>query len=250
MPGEAETVAATSEAAPVTDTSATTGASTEVAATTTDTVVAGAGTDSISATEGPTRPEGLPDEFWDATGGVKTGDLWNAFQDLKGKHDELTADVPAEAKDYALDLAGVEVPEGFKLDIDETDPFVAAARAAAVEGKVTKAGWNGMVKAYAAAQIEDQKAATAEYAAEKAKLGDTADGRIKAVTDWLGANLTGEQAKALAGVTYSAAIVQALEKIIRLRSDAPAAQGGAGNISALEGLRGGDLLDHLRTKAA
>lgn len=219
----------------------------------TDSVAAAAGADSVSGADGSdlVRPEGLPDELWDPASGVKVGDLWSAYRDLKAATDAAKADVPDSPEGYELAISdAVKVPDGFKVDIDPKDPFFADVTKEAHALGLGKAGVQKLVDAYARAQIAEQTAATEVYAGEKTKLGENAEARIKAVDDWLTANLTKEEAAALASAKVSATHVRAFEKIIKLRSDATAAQGGANNVTALEGLRGGDMLDAIRTQAA
>lgn len=193
------------------------------------------------------RPEGLADEFWDPASGVKVGDLVAAYRDLTAKEAERTKDVPAEAAGYALELPEtIKVPENFKIDLDESDPFLAEARTAAHAAGLSSEAWKGLVAAYANMQIRGQTEAAETYAAEKAKLGERADVRLKSVTDWLGANLKAEQAKALMGSLYNADQIRAMEAIIALRADATPGQGGGQPPTKFEGKFGESRLDAIR----
>lgn len=199
------------------------------------------------------RPEGIPDEFWDDATGLKTGDLASAYRDLVAKvakDAERTADVPGEADAYDLALPeGLDLPEGIEIEIKTDDPLWAEFQAIGKEQGVTKAGFQKFVGAFAKYQASAQQADIADYVAQKTALGANADTRIKAAADWMGANLTKSEADALGGALISAEGVKALERIIALKSGPRAAEGaGATGVNKFEGLRGGDLLDAIRTQ--
>lgn len=212
---------------------------------------AGADSTSAAATGDVIRPEGIPDELWEDGNGLKVGDLVSAYRDLKAQADERTADLPATPADYELKLSeAVQVPEGFNVDIDPEAPFFSDVTKELHALGVGKAGVQKLVDAYARAQIAEQTQAVESFSAEKAKLGDRADARIGAVQTWLTANLKADAAKALMGSLFTAEHVQALETIISLRKDPVPGPGGQQSSSDLSGLRGADLLDAIRNKAA
>jgi hypothetical protein len=88
--------AADAGAAAAADASA--GAETQAAAAGAETVAAAAGADTVSGAAGSDagllRPEGLPDQFWEDGKGVKTADLFSAFQELKEATEAAKADLP------------------------------------------------------------------------------------------------------------------------------------------------------------
>ncbi|HEY0836497.1 MAG TPA: hypothetical protein VGE72_21490, partial [Azospirillum sp.] len=172
------------------------------------------------------RPEGLPEDLWDATAGApKVDDLVKRFGDLakfKGDHDARLSQRPEKPDAYTPDLPeGFEVPQGVEFKVDANDPMLALGRQLAHEAGMSQKEFSEkLLGPYAKHLLEQQRAAaTAEAerkAAEVAKLGEDAPTRIDAVTGWLKANLSGEEGEALAAVATSAAAVQALEKIITL----------------------------------
>lgn len=211
-----------------------------------------AGSDSASAPAADAiRPEGIPDELWEDGKGLKVGDLVSAYRELKAQAEERTADLPATPAEYELKLSeSVKVPEGFNVDIDPEAPFFSDVTKELHALGVGKAGVQKLVDAYARAQIAEQTQAVEAFSAEKAKLGDRADARIGAVQTWLTANLKADAARALMGSLFTAEHVQALETIISLRKDPVTGPGGQQSSSDLTGLRGADLLDAIRNKAA
>lgn len=234
---------------------ATTGAESQAAAAGSESTAGAAGADSVSgaagADAGPLRPEGLPDQFWEDGKGVKVADLFAAFQELKTSTEAAKADLPDAADGYELKISDeVKVPDGFAVEIDPKAPFFADVTKELHALGVGKAGVQKLVDAYAREQINLQTAAAETYAAEKTKLGENGAARLEAVDNWLRTNLPKEQAAALIGSKTSAAHVAAFEKLIKLRSDAPAAQGGGAKVSALDGLKGEAMLDQIRAQAA
>ncbi len=211
-----------------------------------------AGADASAAASGPVRPEGLPDDLWDDAKGVKTGDLWAAYRDLKAEIDAKRADVPGENETYDLALPeGFEVPEGLSVEIAKDDPLWADFQALGREAGLSKADFGKFVGAFAKYQIAQQTADVDAYVAEKTKLGTNADTRINAANDWLKANLTAGQADALGGALTTAEGVQALEALIRLKSDATTASGvGASQASKFDNTFGASRLDAIRASAA
>lgn len=198
------------------------------------------------------RPEGIPDEFWDDATGLKVGDLAAAYRDIIAKDAERTADVPGEADAYDLALPeGFDLPEGIEIEIKADDPLWAGFQTLGKKFGLGKAAFSEFVGEFAKYQVAAQVADVNEYVAQKTALGANADVRIKAASDWMGANLTKSEADALGGALISAEGVKALERIIGLKSG-PRATEGAGSTAAskFEGLRGGDLLDAIRTQSA
>lgn len=166
-----------------------------------------------------TRPEGIPDEFWDDATGLKAGDLAVAYRDLAAANTARLADVPAADASYDLALpADFKVPDGFAVEIKADDPLWAdVAEIGKAEG-ITKAAHAKLVGAFAKYQIASQEADVSAFVAEKTKLGANADVRIKAAETYLGANLRADEAEALGGALISEAGVRALERLIALKS--------------------------------
>jgi hypothetical protein len=256
-----EAAAATSEgtaAAVVADTSAAPGAETQAAtAAAADTVSGGAGTDSVAAAagDGPIRPEGLPDQFWEDGKGVKVGDLWTAYRDVQEKAALAAKDVPADVAGYALAIPeGVKLPDGLDAAALSKDPFFAKAQAIAHELKLPKAAFDKFAAAYvediAGAHQENADTAVTAFAAAKTALGENADKRIEASKNWLKANLSEAQAKAIMGAPLTVDLVKGLEAIIALRTGPQPGSGASAHVGKFEGLRGADLLDAIRTNKA
>lgn len=165
------------------------------------------------------RPEGLPDEFWDDKTGVKSGDVWSALRDLRAEQEARAADLPAEGESYDLALpADLQLPEGTEVVIDKDDPLWADFQETARAEGVTKAGFQRFIGAFAKYQAAAQAADVETYTAEMSKLGANATVRRDAATNYLKANLPTPQFEALGGALISAAGIEAIETIVKLKS--------------------------------
>ncbi len=143
-------------------------------------------------TEAGARPEWVPEDAWDAEAGAPLLDkLGEAFQS-KGKD----ADVPAEASAYkAPEIEGIEAEA-----ITGNLTFKMMAKAAHAAGM----GQERFAK-LSKDWIEEAIAAGETTAAEEKKaLGENADARLKAVSDWAGSKLDAEEFKAVQGALSTA----------------------------------------------
>lgn len=176
------------------------------------------------AAAGPAfRPEGVPDEFWDAESGLKTGEMTAALTAAKQRAaelEELRGAVPEAAEGYELALPDdFTVEDGFTVDLDPKDPTLNAAREAAMASGMTVPEWRKALKVHAALQIADQKAARDAAGAELIKLGDRAKDRIEAAKNWVGATFPKPMAEYLLSTPFAAAQIEAFEHMQSLKGD-------------------------------
>lgn len=192
-----------------------------------------------------TRPEGIPDEYWDAEKGVKHADMLARLNELsafKAERDSMTAQVPENAdgyepvlpKDFALPES-IKVPEGFEIKIDADDPRVQMAREFAHSMGMNQEGFSKLlamgVNADAAAEMQFQE----RIAKEAEALGSRSKERINAVTDWLHAKLGDELGKSLSDVLVKADQVKAFEALMGIaRKDPPGVPGGGRDTKPIE----------------
>lgn len=177
------------------------------------------------------RPEQLPDQYWDADkGSVKVADLLKDHLALKTEVDAARADVPETADGYELKVSdAVKLPEGYALDIAADSPFAKEIFAAAHQHKMPRVAVQALVDAEARRQIAEQTAGVEQYVADKSALGENADKRIEAVTNWVGANVSSKNAEALM-MNIGPGAVAAIEEIIAMRAD-PDMPGGVAAVT-------------------
>lgn len=181
------------------------------------------------------KPEGLDDNFWDATTGtVKTTDLvkdYTGLKTLKAQLDERAKDIGVKPEDYQFTLAPeFKGPDGQPIKIDED--AAALLRDFSIKNKLTKTeaneAMNLFVKRDMDRHVAEQESYKAFTTSEKAKLGANADARLNAVAAGL-KGLFGDKAQPFINLsTMSAVAVEGFETMLRT-SGAPAYNGGSGN---------------------
>jgi hypothetical protein len=197
----------------------------------------------------PTRPDHVPEKFWDSDkGAVRVDDLAKSYgeaQKLIGKRaSEFTSDdykavvatrtqeirqeieadrrkgLPADADAYKLELSADHLkalPEGaFDAEQLKDDPMVKMWRGLAHEAGLPQEMFANGIQRFLQVQHE---AVAAQYEAEMKELGDNGKARIEAVGLYLDKHLPKEQADALKAVSTSAAVVGAIETLMRANGD-------------------------------
>jgi hypothetical protein len=182
-----------------------------------------------------TRPEGLPDTYWDATANALKVDPAALVKDLK-ERDELKAfkaiedskrlSLPQSADAYKAELpADFKVPEGITFELKSDDPLMVQAREFAHRSGWSQDTFSAALALHAASQVKQTAELQTAKAAEIAKLGVNGPARVTAVKNWLGA-IGGQDAATLVGVLDYAPVagtVEAFERMMRKFSS----QGGA-----------------------
>jgi hypothetical protein len=170
------------------------------------------------------RPEGLPDQFWDATAGVKTDDLVKSYATESAdaaKYRERAAAVPAKVEDYKIEIKlpdDVKVPEGLKFDPSK-DPRLPVLLKTAHELGLSNADVNKLVTLDAQFALQNHAAEAARVAEETKKLGEKAADRIAAATNWTKAlaekgDFSADEVGEIRAMASTAAGVTALEKLM------------------------------------
>ncbi|HMI40756.1 MAG TPA: hypothetical protein VK485_05955 [Sphingomicrobium sp.] len=158
----------------------------------------------------PTKPDGLPDTFWDKDKGSIKG------EDLKKHFDAEAArgDTPAEAKDYKTTLPeGFKAPEGAELpagyEFNEADPFLQAFR------KIAKDTGMSQKQFSAALSVEATRAGfvQSQLRARDAALGENAQTRLGDLATWMDASFDQKTSGQLKAVLYSPEVVKAFESM-------------------------------------
>ena len=200
------------------------------------------------------RPEGLDDAFWDDATGVKVADLVAALREKTEAETARLADVPQgdATYDFALSEA-VKVPEGFAVEINADDPFLKLAAETLKGAGTPKGEFQKLIDGYAQLQIAAQEEIVSDLAAQMDALGENKTARVQAIEQFVGANVKSADAALLTGaIKTMPALAPALEQLITLakRSPQAAITPTGDTIHALDGLRGGALLDAVRRQAA
>lgn len=173
-----------------------------------------------------TRPDWLPEAFWDSEGkAIKGADLKAQFDELtafKAGEESRRAAAPEKPDGYQLKLPeGLDLGEGVTFQPDETDPLFAFGREVAHSMGLDQAGFETLlVGPFAKMQAAQAKANAEIIKANLEALGPKGGERQKAIETWLGAKL-GPDAAALIGATQllnTKPGVELFERIHRLAS--------------------------------
>jgi hypothetical protein len=178
------------------------------------------------------RPEGLPDQFWDAEKKeVRLAALVKAANDMRARLARGGEEAPpASADGYALPAV-----EGLPKELvpPNDDPVWSAVRKAAHEAGLTQKQLEAVARPYLAAVAEQAKQrqpateqdAAAAYEAELARLGPQGRQVVHEVGAWLSGLvargvMTGEEYAALQGIS-TAEGVRALAKLRSMAGEKP-----------------------------
>lgn len=178
----------------------------------------------------PTRPEGLPDRFWDAQNGVKVGDWLKEHNDLtafKAAEDSRRLTLPQKPDDYKIGLPqDFKVPEGVEFKFDEKSDVWKGVRDWAHKSGLDQSQFENALSLYAGIQLQGMQQMKAARDGEIAKLGASGPARVDAVVTWLNGVLGESGANAVKPMMVTAGIVEAFESIIK-----KFVSGGAANFS-------------------
>lgn len=166
-----------------------------------------------------TRPEYVPEQFWDATTNkVKDKEFGEhitqvATRDAAEQVRRLS--LPQKAEDYKIGTTpNFKPPPGIEFTVNEADPLWSQARAWAQKSGLSQDQFAEAVDLFAGAKVADAATIKAAKAAEIGKLGAAGTARVTALETFL-TGMVGEQdAKQLGGMLVTAGIVQAFEKLV------------------------------------
>lgn len=178
----------------------------------------------IAAPEGAAsvRPEGLPDEFWDADANAIKPEAYARLAELHAAAQSAREGVPENADGYELTLAEpINGPDGKPVTFDANDPLAKAVLPVLHEGEVPQPIVSKLLAAFAKVEVEavaaENAAATERRNAEIAKLGATPEAvtaRTSAAHGQITAAIGAEHAEALRQVMSNADAFIALETLV------------------------------------
>lgn len=179
------------------------------------------------------RPDSIPETFWDGEKNTpKFDDIGAALTEretLRTAAEERAKQIPAKPEDYKFDLTDdFQMPEGFRWKADAKEPIVAAFQTFAVENKLTQPEVTGLVKIFAANQVEQIKAQQAFDAEQTKQLGDKAADRRAAAKRVIAANFKGSQAELLGSLLTFKDGVELVEAL-QAKLSGVEARGGSGD---------------------
>ena len=172
--------------------------------------------DSGSGSEGekPTRPDYLPEKFWDAESGPNVQALAESFTGLEKrmftKNEVLKGELAQERLANRPETADkYELPEIENYEWDRSDPLLKFWQNHAHEQGFDQAAFNAGITGY----MEAVSAAAPNLEAEMGKLGEDAKTRIDAASAWVG-GFSEETQAAFEQIAQTASGIVAIEEIM------------------------------------
>lgn len=199
----------------------------------------------------PTRPDGLPDTYWDDAAGVKP-EAYSRLAELEAAEEARRSGLPGSPEKYELKLAEEIVGlDGKPVEFDATDPLAQAVLPVLHKHGVGQEGLSELLGAFTKLEVEAAKAESAHIAAEREKLGAEHVKRTSAIHSTITAAIGADGADAIRSQMRSADAVIALEKLVSKVTGAAISAGPpATPDSDLDGLSGEQLLTALRARKA
>lgn len=169
----------------------------------------------------PSKPEGLPEQFWDGeTGSVKFDDLGKSYNELsafQAEQQSRLAAVPESPDGYELKLpSDIKMPDGYTFALDANDPMVALGRETAKQAGLDQAGFEKLVGSYAEFQAKQTADIAAAEAAQIKALGPQGKQRADAAKTWLVAKFGPEAPSFFEVPLKTKAGVEYLERMMRM----------------------------------
>jgi hypothetical protein len=159
----------------------------------------------------PSRPDGLPESFWDPAAGKFKAEPFNEIlaRDAARQSELLTR--PKSVDEYKVEPSKeFKAPEGVEFSLDQANPQVANLKAWALRNGVPQAELSSLVDIYGGLVAAEKQTYKAGFDAEVAKLGTAGPARMDAAKTFLDAKGYG----ALGKVLFTAESVVAIEKLM------------------------------------
>lgn len=163
-----------------------------------------------------TRPEGVPDSFWDKDKGeLKTADWAKSYEELrqaKAEIDARKAQIPAQADLYKPELPkDLKIPAGMEVKTD--DPLYVAVRQMAHEEGWTQGQFSRAIGEYAKIEGAKHEALQAAITSRDEALGANGPQRVDALNKRFVAAFGEEVGKQFSQTLFTPAIIKGFEQV-------------------------------------
>lgn len=188
----------------------------------------GGGGANNGAPPAPTRPDGLPDEYWDAEKGVR----FDAILPRLKEYDDLRSSIATKPEDFDWTLPANLDPDNPDVvyEVDKNDPFLGEVTKLALEHKAPKGLMNALAGAFARREIAQFKEAQKLLTEETKKLGEKAQERIAGAQKFVADIVGAEKAERFRQSWVTAEQVEIIEAIAaKLRGPNPTNSGDPPN---------------------
>jgi hypothetical protein len=165
----------------------------------------------------PSRPDWLPETFFDASKGPKWDDFGKHFNEIVTRdaaEQSRRLALPTKPEDVKIELPkDFVVPQGLEFKLDATMPEYSKLQAAAVKHGLSAEAVSDLVGVYAETLVGSEATISAAHQAEIAKLGANGPARVTALETFFTGLVGSDGAKQIKGMAVTAGLVQALEAV-------------------------------------
>lgn len=163
----------------------------------------------------PSRPDWLPENFFDAAKGPKWDDFGKHFSEVMTRdaaEQSRRLALPQKPEDVKVELPkDFQVPQGIEFTLDASKPEFSKLQAAAVKHGLSQEAVSDLVGVYAETLVGSETTLNAAKQAEIAKLGANGPARVTTLETFFTGLVGVDKAKAISGMMVTSTIVQALE---------------------------------------
>ena len=197
------------------------------------------------------RPEGVPDAYWDEAAGAVKPEAYSRLAELEAAEASRREGVPESPDKYELKPAAPVLGlDGQPVEFDAADPLAKAMLEVFHKHNGNQALVSDALAAFATLEVQSAKAQSDALAAEVAKIENHGP-RVEATRNALAAAVGADKAEALLGVLGNADAFFALEALIKTTNGpAISAAPPASPHGDFDGLHGAELLTAARARKA
>jgi hypothetical protein len=168
-------------------------------------------------TQAPSRPDWLPEKFFDATKGPNFDDFGKHYNEIMTRdaaEQSRRLALPAKPEDVKLELPkDFQLPQGMEFKLDPTKPEYGKLQAAAVKHGLSPEAISDIVAIHAETVVGSETTISAAHQAEIAKLGANGPARVTALETFFTGLVGSDGAKQIKNMAVTASLVQALEGV-------------------------------------
>ena len=165
----------------------------------------------------PSRPDWLPEKFFDKTAGPKWDDFGKYFNEVSTRdaaNEVRRLSLPAKPEEYKLELPkDFKLPQGVEFKLDTAKPEFSKMQQVAHKHGLSPDAVSDMLGVYAETLVGSQASIQQAHQAEIAKLGANGPARVTALNQFFTGLVGTDGAKAIHAMMVTAGIVQALESV-------------------------------------
>lgn len=162
----------------------------------------------------PTRPDYVPEQFWDATAGkVKDKEFGEHYSQIavRDAAEQVRRAALPKLEEYkTTTTAAFKPPEGVEFAVNEADPLWSQARGWANKHGLSQDAFSEAIDLFAGAKVGEASTIKAAREAEIGKLGAAGTARVTALNTFF----DGIGAPEMKQMLVTAGIIQAAEKLV------------------------------------